>query len=249
MRKLYYLLLLCINGLWSCDEKQVPVFEGQNEICFEKFFMDAVYPGTEAADSTIASFFFYPEDTQDIEAPLTVLYSGTSLTKDVGFQLKVVESGTTALPQEYTIDPQYVFHAEGTIDSVNNDIRDVIKIKIHHSPRFEDLEGVRLTLEIVPNEELAWGQIERVRARIFITTKAAKPDWWNEEVTNNLLGRYSQTKYKLFLNHVDKKAEMSSELIQEHPDRAIQLVLEFKSWLMEQSPLLEDEYGVITVAL
>lgn len=249
MRKIYNLLLLCIAGIWSCDEKQIPVFEDQCEIYFEKFFMDAVYPGTEAADSTIASFFFYPEGTQDIEVPLTVLYSGIPLTKDAGFQLKMVENGTTALPEEYTIDPEYIFHAKGTIDSVNNDVRDVIKIKIHHSPRLEDIDGANLTLEIVPNEKLAWGQIERIRARIFITTKAAQPEWWDDEVTNNLLGRYSQTKFKLFLNEIDKKAEMNGALIQEHPDRAIQLVLEFKSWLMKQSPLLEDEYGVITVAL
>lgn len=248
MRKFIVLLLgVCILG--ACDEKKIPLFEGRNEIFFEKFFMDAIYPGTEAADSTVTSFFFYPDGTKDIEAPLTILCSGIPLTEDVKFQLKVVESGTTALPEEYTIDPEYIFHAEGTIDSVKNDIRDVIKIKIHHSQRLEDIDGASLLLEIVPNENVAWGQIERIRAKIFITTTAAQPVWWDAEVTNNLLGRYSQTKYKLFLNEVDRQAEMNAELIKEHPDQAIKLVLEFKSWLMKQVPLLEDEYGLITVAL
>lgn len=47
-------------------------------------------------------------------------------------------------------------------------------------------------------------------------------------MTSNLLGDYSTKKYKLFLNEIDKKAEMSEELIREHPDKAIQLTLEFK---------------------
>lgn len=248
MRKIIILLLgLCIWG--ACDERETPVFEGRNEIFFEKFFMDAVYPGTEAADSTIASFFFYPDGTKDIEAPLTVLYSGLPLTEDIRFQLKVVENGTTALPEEYTINPEYIFHAKGTVDSVHNDIRDVIKIKIHHHPRMETMDGVTLMLEIIPNENVGWGQVERIRAKLFITMAAAQPEWWDKEVTDNLLGRYSQTKFKLFLNHVDREAEMNAALIREHPDQAIEMVLEFKDWLMKQKPLLEDEYGVITVAL
>ena len=251
MRNIYLTLLILIAALWSCDERETMVFTDRNEICFDKFYMAAVSPGTESADSTVASFFFYPDGTSDIEAPLTVLYSGLPLTEDCNFRLKVVEEATTALPEEYTIDPFYTFHADTAItwDKTHNDLRDVIKIKIHRSQRIAEVEGICLVLEIVPDGKLAWGQIERIRAKIYITTQAAQPEWWDEEVVKSLLGRYSQSKYKYFLNNVDKQAEMSAELIQDHPDRAIQLTLEFKDWLTKQSPLLEDENGIITVAL
>lgn len=247
MKKKYQLAVLLAIVFSACQTLEVEVFNDRSEIFFEKFFMNAVYPGTEQADSTVASFFFHPDGTKDIEAELTVLYSGLSLTSDREFQLRVVDHMTTAAPEEYTLDPGYVFHAQGSVDSVHKDIRDVIKIKIHHSQRFTDGDDAVLCVEIVPNELLAWGQVERVRARIYITAQAAQPEWWTAEVTNNLLGRYSQKKYKYFLNEVDKEARMNAELISEHPDEAIRLVLQFKEWLMNQNPLPEDEYGVISV--
>ena len=249
MKKIYLMTALLAVVLAACETKEIEVFNSRSQVCFEKFFMNAVYPGTEQADSTVVSFFFYPDGTQDIEAELAVLYSGLPLTADRAFQLKVVEQMTTATPDEYTLDPAYVFHAQGTVDSVRRDIRDIIKIKLHRSERFDQGKAAVLCVEIVPNEELAWGQVERVRARIYITAQAAQPAWWTKEVTNNLLGNYSQTKYKYFLNEVDKKAQMSEELIKEHPDQAIRLVMEFKEWLMKQNPAVEDEYGVISVVL
>jgi len=193
------------------------------------------------ADSTVASFFFYPDGTQNIEAPLTILLSGDSLKEDQMFRLKVVEEETTAHADEYTIDPEYTFHAN-TISKDSNDIRDVIYIKFHRSACLETMEnGVTLVVEIIPNENLKLGQVERTRAKLILTTATAKPTWWNDEVTSNLLGDYSTKKYKLFLNEIDKKAEMSEELIREHPDKAIQLTLEFKNWLLRQNPVILDE--------
>ena len=157
------------------------------------------------------------------------------------FCLKVVEEETTAHADEYTIDPEYTFHAN-TISKDSNDIRDVIYIKFHRSARLETMEnGVTLVVEIIPNENLKLGQVERTRAKLILTTATAKPTWWDDEVTSNLLGDYSTKKYKLFLNEIDKKAEMSEELIREHPDKAIQLTLEFKNWLLRQNPVILDE--------
>lgn len=249
MRRIYIAMIILVGVLTACDKQDIGSFSDRSEIYFEKFYTNAIHPGTEQADSTVASFFFYPDGTPDIEAALTVLYSGIPLTEDGHFQLRVIDSLTTASPEEYTIDPEYIFHAGGTVDSVNKDIRDVIKIKIHRSQRISDGTDVFLFLEMVPNDRLVWGQIERIRARICITTVAVRPGWWTDEVTNNLLGRYSQKKYKYFLNHIDKEARMNADLIKEHPDEAIQLTLQYKEWLMKQNPLLEDEYGVIKVVL
>ena len=237
MKKLYtVLVVLFVLVFGACYEREIEIFTDENEIYFEKFYMNEVYPGLAQADSTVASFFFYPDGTQNIEAPLTILLSGDSLKEDQMFRLKVVEEETTAHADEYTIDPEYTFHAN------TNDIRDVIYIKFHRSARLETMEnGVTLVVEIIPNENLKLGQVERTRAKLILTTATAKPTWWDDEVTSNLLGDYSTKKYKLFLNEIDKKAEMSEELIREHPDKAIQLTLEFKNWLLRQNPVILDE--------
>ena len=43
------------------------------------------------------------------------------------------------------------------------------------------------------------------------------------------------------MNEIDKNGEMGKELIAESPDRAIQLVLQFKEWLLEQNPRIYDD--------
>lgn len=242
MKRLYVVLVLLLAVVFgACDEREIEIFADGNEIYFEKFYINEVYPGMAQADSTVASFFFYPDGTQNIEASLTVLLSGDTLKEDQTFQLKVVEEETTANSDEYTIDSEYTFHAN-IVSKDSNDIRDVIHIKFHRSDRLEAMEnGVTLVVEIIPNGNLKLGQIERTRAKLVLTTATAKPAWWNHEVTNNLLGDYSARKYKLFLNEIDKKAEMGEELIREHPDRAIQLTLEFKNWLLQQNPVILDE--------
>lgn len=244
MKKQYVIfMLLLVVAFGACDRREIEIFTDKNEIYFEKFYIDEVYPGLAQADSTVASFFFYPDGTKDIEAALTVLLSGDTLKENREFQLKVVEEETTANPEEYTIDPAYVFHTN-TVNKDSNDVRDVIKIKFHRSDRIESMpNGVTLVVEIIPNEYLKLGQIERIRAKLILTTATAWPTWWNKEVEDNLLGDYSVKKYKLFLNEIDKKAEMSEELIAEHPDRAIQLTLEFKNWLLNQDPMILDEDG------
>ena len=205
--------------LFACTEKKIPTFNDGREIFFEKFYMDEVYPGTASADSTVISYFFYPDGTRDIEIPLVVCLSGRLLTSDVTFKSTTVGEDVT-------------------------EVKDTVFVKIHRSARMDDAP-VRLIVELVPNEMIGLGQYERCRAKIIVSTIAIKPDWWTTEVTNNLLGTYSEKKYKLFLNEIDTNAEMSARLIQERPDQAIKLVMKFKAWLSEQNPPVTEEDGSI----
>ena len=240
-------ILLCVSLLLflSCEEKDTPLFQDGHEIYFEKFFVDAMPPGTEAADSTIASFFFYPDNTEDIEAPLVVKLSGTLLTSDLKFGLKVIPEGTEATSDEYTLDDFYTFSAN-TVGEDALEVKDTIFIKLHRGNRAEELvKGIPIVVELVPNDEVRLGQVERIRAKIILTTATAPPDWWDKEVEDNLLGVYTEKKFKCFLNNVDKKAEMSALLIKERPDRAIQLTLQFKTWLAKQNPPIEELDGTL----
>lgn len=249
MKKLLIIPLIVL-GLFACQEKDLDVFSSGNRIYFDKYFMNEFVPGTEEADSTTMSFFFFPDGTHTIQASLVVCLSGPLLESDASFKLKVDEDATTANSSEYTIANEYVFHANNIAENADR-VLDTINIDLHMSDRLSGLEnGVKLVVELIPNDRLGVGQYERTKANIIITTKASKPEWWTKEVTKSLLGEYSQKKYKLFLNNVDTNAEMSLDLIENRADKAIDLALRFKDWLNNQDPAILDEDGsVMTVTI
>lgn len=216
----------------ACDEQEIEVFGGINRIYFEKFYRDALYPGTEEADSTTTSFFLYPEGTKVITAKLIVLLSGKKLDGNLTFGLKVMPEGTTATPEEYDLEETYTFHAN--TKEKDTDIRDTIEIRINNSDRLEGLgaEGVKLMVELVPGEGMELGQYERRRAKVTWSYVEAQPEWWDAEVAFELLGEYSPEKYKLFLQHADTGGQME-ELIKHSPDKAIAMVMKFKEWLVD----------------
>lgn len=245
---LYSIIMLMPLFLFSCNEDKVEVFNGQGQLYFDKFYMNAFSPGTEGADSTVMSFFFYPDGTQTIEAEIVVNYSGLPLTADIPFELKVIKEGTTATDDEYDLDDQYVFSARPLNEGQLN-IQDTIKVHLHLSERLKSLDkGVRLLVELVTGEGIGVGQYERRRAVIISSYVAEKPGWWDKEVELTLLGRYSSTKYKLFVEHADPTMSMNKQMIEERPDLAIGLVMKFKEWLIA-NPGQEDEFGVITVVI
>lgn len=246
--KLFCIALLL--SLFSCEEKDIEVFNGETQIYFDKFYVNEISPGTAEADSTVSSFFFYPSGTKHIKASLVVCLSGKLLTQDTEFKLKAVESQTTALPSEYTIAENYIFNANNLKENAEI-VTDTIDIDIHLSDRLSSLEeGAKLVVELIPNQKLGVGQLERRRAKVILTTKAAKPIWWTKEVTDNLLGDYSQKKYKLFLDHIDTNASMNLEMIANEPSQAIYLAMRFKKWLNQQNPReLEDDGTEITLKI
>lgn len=233
-------LVLLLSG---CQKKEIFIFNDGHELFFEKFYENEKFPGTGSADSTQMSFFFFPDGTQDIEAPLVVSLSGKLLEgADLKFNLKVVPEQTTANTSEYTIDPSYSF--KPVIGPNTTEIKDTIMVKLHRSARIDQLpKGVRLVVELVPNSQVGLGQAERIRARIILTTLSNKPDWWTDEVSTNLLGEYSQKKFKLFLNEIDKNAEMNTKFIENRPDEAKKMALKFKAWLNVQNPQIREDNG------
>lgn len=101
---------------------------------------------------------------------------------------------------------------------------------------------MRLFVELIPGEGIGLGQYERRRAVIISSYVAEKPTWWDSEVELTLLGVYSSTKYKLFVEHADPEMTMDREMFEERPDLAIGLVLKFKEWLIA-NPGQKDENG------
>lgn len=236
MRKVIFFTCVALFAVFlaACNKDDIQVFNAKNQIYFDKFYMNALAPGNEEADTTRASFFFYPNETQEIKVNLAVQLSGMTLTSDLTFGLKVISEAGTARAEEFELAKEYTFHAR-PIPEGDKEIRDTIEVTLKKSARLEELgeEGLRLVVELVPNERVELGQFERRRAVIVWTNVVAQPEWWDYEVEWALLGKYTYEKYKLFLEVVEGANEFNEELIKESPAKAIDMVNQFKKWLNE----------------
>lgn len=243
--KQYILAVLAITSLLtitSCKEQDLQVFGDEKFIYFDKFWMDAIAPGTQKADSTGVTFFFAGENDTHVYAKLVVVLAGRPLDKDLPFKLRVVEKLTTAQPGEYTLADHYVFRAK-PVGPGETQIQDTIQIQINRSERIMSAdEGFKLALEIVPDERVKAGQYERSIARIHVTKDPVRPTWWTKEIEGVLLGTYSPKKYKLFLLHVPGANLIDETYLANHPDRVRKMVLEFKKWLQD-NPTIDETTG------
>ena len=240
-KNMIYVLLCGLLLLAACEERGLDVFDDQHEVYFEKFFIDAYSPGTETADSTSASFFFAEEDDDHVMVDLVVCLAGRVPEKDLNFSLEVEEEGTTALPDEYQLDPVYTFRASSYLtEEGSNSVKDTVRIRMNRTPRLDDFpQGIRLVVKLVASSDVSVGQYERSKAVIILTKDAVKPLWWDDEVTHELLGTYSSKKYKLFLQNIEGAYELDEKMITERPSRALQLVRKFKEWL-DKNPQKEE---------
>lgn len=248
MKKYIYTLLsvFILLSMYSCREQELLVFGEDKYLYFEKFWKDAVAPGTEKADSTSVTFFFAkPEDTK-VYANVIVVLAGRPLEQDLKFKLKVVDELTTALPSEYTIAESYTFRAK-PVAKREKMIQDTIQIQINRSDRLDTLkEGYRLALAIQQEGQVKIGQTERSIAILHITKDPVRPLWWTREIEEGLLGTYSTKKYRLFLQNIPGADNLSTNFIVDSPDKMRKMALAFKAWLIS-NPQTEEDGTPMTV--
>lgn len=234
------LFAICVVTFWACSEQDIKPFGGRHEVYFYKFFMDEKAPGTAKADSTDVTFFFAKPTDEYVMADVVVALAGRPITEDLHFGLKVVDEMTTATPNEYVLEDVYTFRARPISEDAEL-ILDTIQIRMNKSSRLDELEeGIRLTVQIVPTDEVQVGQFERSRAVIHLTKDAVRPVWWTREVEAGLLGPYSSLKYKTFLENVPGAYDMDGDMIKNYPDEAIKLTKAFKQYLAE-NPIYDEE--------
>ena len=137
----------------ACEEQDIMVFGEERMVYFEKFWRDAI-AGTETADSTLITFYFnHPTDMHQ-QADLIVVLAGRKVEKDTPFRLRVVDELTTALPEDYTLEDEYIFRAMPVPDNATS-MQDTIHIQFNRTPHLDEVDGgYRLVLEIVPTEEI-----------------------------------------------------------------------------------------------
>ena len=92
MKKYIFILLVALSAIY-CTEEKIPTYHGGHYISFTTDM---------SKDSTISSFFFYPNATS-IEIPLTLQLGGGPLAEDHQYTLAVVEEESNALSKNYQL--------------------------------------------------------------------------------------------------------------------------------------------------
>lgn len=234
MKKIYILFSIFAVLSTACSRDNVEPFSGTRQIFFDKFYMNEIAPGTEEADSTTATFFFLADEIPSLKVQLAVQLSGDLLTEDLTFGLRAVMEESTAKENAFALADSYTFRAR-PVPAGEKEVRDTIEVTLKRCPELTAAgeKGLRLVVELVPNENVGLGQYERRRAVIVWTDTEAKPDWWTAEVTHTLLGEYSKDKFLLFLEVVEGADQIDSDFVSEHPAKVIDMVNQFKAWLNE----------------
>lgn len=195
MNKYIYSLILMLSILCSCQEEGVKDYDQSSHYLY--------IPTQDEANLAVFSFKHHL-GMNDYEIQFPVKLAGQKLAEDKTFLVEVVndEKYTTALPQDYTLPKEQIFHA-GVFE-------DVVKLTLHNTENLNNDKELTLTIRLVPNENFGladymgeagfntWTE-ESVTATVTFNNKISKPGWWDDRITNLFLGQYTDAKYSYFI--------------------------------------------------
>jgi len=172
-------VLLLTTVMASCHKEALPLYQQTRNNVFFNF--------SNGKDSVTYTFAYTPGVLVDtIYLPISI--SGNRAPKGVSYKVAVTDSGTTAVAglDYVALQPSYAIAPDSgaawlPIILLNNDT-----LLTQHS--------VTLNLELVATSDLGVQMPDVIRARVIISNKLEKPDWWDRWMTN-----YSDEKFELFI--------------------------------------------------
>jgi hypothetical protein len=174
-------VLLLIITLAGCHKDTIVLYQQPQDNVYFGFSKDS------DRDSVTYTFAYTPGKGVDTFY-LPVSLSGNRIPQGRSFQVAVTDSGTTAVPGlDYTpLKDSYIIPADSgffwlPVILLNNDT-----LLTQHS--------VGLNLHLVATSDLGVQLKDIITARIIISNKLEKPDWWDKWMTN-----YSDEKFGLFI--------------------------------------------------
>lgn len=195
-------VLVCggISFFSACQEEGIVV--NSNDVSYVGFKKD------RTVDTTAVCFRFYAlEEGADVkvaEVPIEVTVCGKVQCKDLEFTISIDETLST-LPKSQCVLPERCVIKNGQLI-------DTIYVKVKSSPDLEDKTKI-LALKVNPGGEVAEGIFVYSRAFVAVTDRLFKPDWWSfldlydgteSSVDWYYLGTYSEKKYEMFLEELQK---------------------------------------------
>jgi hypothetical protein len=230
MKKIYICsIVLTLLAFLSCSEEKLGEFSG--EIVYISFIEDA------SKDSTVFSFQTYPSG--EIVADVPVRIRGHWLTSPRAFTVSVDPDSTSLPASSYELPEKCEFAPGQELDT----------IQIKFLNNFDDLKNkaYRLFLRINESENVKQGEKAYRIAKFYVSDKLEIPVWWSRNdgtewnpyniVEERYLGKYSELKYKLFL---DRLAEDDASFDGTDMNVLKKYALRLKYWL-EENPTYDED--------
>lgn len=220
MKNILFILCVYISVmLSSCDTREIPLFDEENELYFDLPFVNTP---RDDADTIIVSFFFFKESVTQLEVNLNVKLSGNLLTAPLSYELEKIPLETSLSEDNFKLEEKYIFPA--------NVVDDTISFQVFKTEALKNKIDV-LTLTFKTGGFFGLGQSEYAKRVILVTSLAVRPVWWDTDFSYSLLGVFSEKKLRLF---VDLVADDVPDILHfDELDPAIQrkAALKFKYWL------------------
>ena len=210
--KNYITIIAIVFALFSCSEKETMTYQSERYLYFTT--------SLDSADLSV-SFSHYPT-SDEYKAGFEVNLMGNLLTEKANYRVSVVDTGTTALLEEYVLDLEPEFGA--------NQLKDTLYVVLKKTERLSD-GPVTLMIKLEEGNGFIPGLSRNRTVKVHFNNVESKPLWWEGDIISVYLGEYSPEKYKHFLIATQIDATEIPVLLKENPTKLRLLALEFKDYL------------------
>lgn len=197
-----------------------------------------IYMSYPESGNSVFNFSFVSTENETAQIAVPIKFAGRPLTENLAYTVKVYPGSTdTSLKEgeEYEF-PELIFHKGSFLDT--------IFVTVHKTARM-DKAVFNLKFSLASNENFFATQTGALEAEIRVSALIAQPSWWNQEVIDFYLGKYSDTKFKLFSQKI-----FGGDFGALDDNMKRYYALKFKYWLEEQTQPVKDEDGTLmTVAI
>ena len=174
---------LLIIGVWflGACEKELSTYHGVNGIGFEKSLLK---------DSIVYSFAFHPDvEIGEIAIPVEVMGPMTDYDREYRYE---IDSRSTA---REGIDYQKL-SLVGRVTS--KQVKDTIRIKVIKNIDMLS-RAYSIFIRLVPAEDFVIGIDDRNFVKVYVSDILTKPTWWDDWYIDNVMGAYSDKKYRYLI--------------------------------------------------
>lgn len=203
------LALLAAGCFASCKKEEIDLYSSKRFVQFQ----------SDLRDSISFSFFYHLGKTE-VAIPLPVKLVGQLADADQHYRMEVVPDQSTTAAGNYSLPAEYTFRKKSS--------RDTAWVTLKRTPDL-DTKELKLVLRITGSNELAPGQTDCTYKIIRMTAKVSKPTWWDTNMDTYYLGRYSEKKFKTFM-----EVTGVGDLQPYDNNQRLILFLQFKYYLIEQ---------------
>ena len=210
--KIYITIIAVVFALFSCSEEETMTYNSDRYLYFTT--------SLDSADLSV-SFSHYPTSSE-YRAGFELNLMGELLAEETTYRISVVDTGTTALPEEYDLDLAPKFGA--------HQLKDTLYVTLKKSDRLSD-GPVTLMIKLEEGNGFTPGLSRNRTVKVHFDNVESKPLWWEGDIITVYLGEYSPEKYRHFLIATQVDANDIPVLLKENPTKLRVLALEFKDYL------------------